>query len=113
MNFATLTFGRPMRRVQDIADYLAAVERRGVGLKIGCYVGHRAVRLFVMGDDAYQQEAAPDELMSMRVELWNVIQPGAMGFASSTASTHNGDHGRPVPSRLADLDEVRFLALTG
>ena len=28
---------------------------------------------------------------------------------SSTASTHNGDGGRPVPSRVADLDELRHL----
>ena len=32
-----------------------------------------------------------------------------MGFASSASPTHNGDGGRPVPSRVADLDELRAL----
>ncbi|HET6873264.1 MAG TPA: amidohydrolase family protein, partial [Acidimicrobiales bacterium] len=34
---------------------------------------------------------------------------GAMGFATSANPLHNGDKGRPVPSRVADLDEVRSL----
>ena len=34
---------------------------------------------------------------------------GAIGFATSASPTHNGDHGRPVPSRVADLDELRRL----
>jgi len=34
---------------------------------------------------------------------------GAAGFATSASPTHSGDRGRPVPSRVADLDEVRAL----
>jgi N-acyl-D-aspartate/D-glutamate deacylase len=34
---------------------------------------------------------------------------GAIGFATSASPTHNGDRGRPVPSRRADLDELRTL----
>ena len=34
------------------------------------------------------------------------LDAGAIGFASSWSPTHNGDHGRPVPSRVADLDEL-------
>jgi N-acyl-D-amino-acid deacylase len=34
---------------------------------------------------------------------------GAAGFASSASPTHNGDSGRPVPSRVADLAELRAL----
>jgi N-acyl-D-aspartate/D-glutamate deacylase len=37
------------------------------------------------------------------------MDAGAVGFASSSSPTHNGDHGRPVPSRLADLHELRIL----
>ena len=32
-----------------------------------------------------------------------------MGFATSSSATHNGDGGRPVPSRLADLAELEAL----
>jgi N-acyl-D-aspartate/D-glutamate deacylase len=34
---------------------------------------------------------------------------GAAGFASSFSPTHNGDSGRPVPSRVADAEELRAL----
>jgi N-acyl-D-aspartate/D-glutamate deacylase len=34
---------------------------------------------------------------------------GAAGFATSSSPTHSGAEGRPVPSRVADLDEVRAL----
>ncbi len=109
MSFDTLCAGVPWDEFRTFADYLDAVERRGVGLNYGCYVGHTAVRLFVMGDDAYERAAAPEELDAMQAEVRSAIQHGAIGFASSTASTHNGDRGRPVPSRVSDLDELRTL----
>jgi N-acyl-D-amino-acid deacylase len=34
---------------------------------------------------------------------------GAAGFATSSSPTHSGAEGRPVPSRVADLEEVRAL----
>jgi N-acyl-D-aspartate/D-glutamate deacylase len=37
------------------------------------------------------------------------IDAGAIGFATSASPTHNGDRGRPVPSRRADLDELWAL----
>ena len=37
------------------------------------------------------------------------MEAGAMGFATSSSGTHNGDAGRPVPSRRADLAELEAL----
>ena len=34
---------------------------------------------------------------------------GAIGLGTSTAEAHVGDGGLPVPSRLADLDELKAL----
>ena len=45
----------------------------------------------------------------MQAEVRDAMLSGAVGFASSTASTHNGDHGRPVPSRVSDLHELEHL----
>ena len=45
----------------------------------------------------------------MQRVIAEALDAGAAGFATSASPTHNGDRGRPVPSRIADLDEVRAL----
>ncbi len=109
MSFNTLSVGVPWDEFETFSDYLDAVERRGVGLNYGCYVGHTAVRLYVMGDEAYERPASDEELSAMREEVHESMRAGAMGFASSASPTHNGDGGRPVPSRVADRAELLTL----
>jgi N-acyl-D-amino-acid deacylase len=109
MSFDTLAAGVPWGSFETFPQYLDAVEGGGVSLNFGCYVGHTAVRLFVMGDDAYERPATAAEITSMQAVIAQSMAAGAMGFASSASPTHNGDGGRPVPSRVADLDELRAL----
>jgi N-acyl-D-amino-acid deacylase len=109
MSFDTLAAGVPWSEFETFPQYLDAVERRGVALNYGCYVGHTAVRLFVMGEAAYDRAATAQEIASMQAVVSESMAAGAMGFASSASPTHNGDGGRPVPSRVADLDELRAL----
>jgi N-acyl-D-amino-acid deacylase len=109
MSFDTLSVGVPWDEFESFPQYLDAVERRRPTLNFGCYVGHTAVRLFVMGDEAYERPATPGELVTMAGMVDEAMQAGAMGFASSWAPTHRGDQGRPVPSRVADLAEVAAL----
>ena len=109
MSFDTLAAGVPWDAFETFPQYLDAVEGRGVGLNYGCYVGHTAVRLFVMGPEAYERPATPAELAAMQHEVADAMAAGAIGFATSASPTHNGDAGRPVPSRVADLAEVEAL----
>ncbi len=109
MSFDTLMAGVPWREFETFPQYLAAVERRGVTLNYGCYIGHTAVRLFAMGPEAYERAATEDELAAMVGMVDDALAVGAMGFATSWSPTHNGDHGRPVPSRVADFDELAAL----
>jgi N-acyl-D-aspartate/D-glutamate deacylase len=109
MSFDTLMAGVPWDEFESFPEYLDAVERRGVALNYGCYVGHTAVRLFVMGPEAYERAATEDEIATMSATVGEALDAGAIGFASSWSPTHNGDHGRPVPSRVADLDELTAL----
>src|SRR5438045_1941788 len=60
----------------SFADYLDLLERRGVGLNFGCYVGHSAVRIFVMGDDAHERHATDDEITQMRAVVAESITAG-------------------------------------
>jgi len=109
MSFETLSVGVPWADFETFPQYLDAIERRGVGLNFGCYVGHTAVRLYVMGEDAYERPATDDELKQMQGVIAAAIDGGAIGFASSASPTHNGDSGRPVPSRVGDLAELTAL----
>ena len=109
MSFDTLSVGVPWDEFQTFPQYLDAVARRGTALNFSCYVGHTAVRMYVMGDDAYERAATPDEIARMQSVVAEAMAGGAIGFASSASPTHNGDSGRPVPSRVADLQELRAL----
>jgi len=109
MSFDTLSVGVPWDEFETFPQYLDAVARRGTALNFGCYVGHTAVRLYVMGEDAYERPATADEITRMQGVVAESMAGGAMGFASSASPTHNGDGGRPVPSRVGDLDELRAL----
>jgi N-acyl-D-aspartate/D-glutamate deacylase len=109
MSFDTLSAGVPWGSFETFPQYLDTVERQGVSLNYGCYVGHTAVRLYVMGEDAYERPASDDELAMMQAVVADAMAGGAAGFASSASPTHNGDSGRPVPSRVSDLAELRAL----
>ena len=62
-----------------------------------------------MGEAGYERAATDDEVRGMQRVIAEAMDAGAAGFATSASPTHNGDRGRPVPSRIADLDEVRAL----
>src|SRR4051812_9330182 len=109
MSLDTLTAGVPWDEFETFPQYLDAVRRRGTALNYGCYVGHTATRMYVMGEEAYERAATPAELDAMATVVAEAMDAGAIGFASSASPTHNGDMGRPVPSRVGDLAELRHL----
>jgi N-acyl-D-amino-acid deacylase len=90
-------------------EYLASVGRRGLGLNFTAYIGHTALRLFVMGDDAYERAATAEEIVDMQNLVREAIAAGAVGFATSLSPTHRGVGGKPVPSRFAERDELEAL----
>jgi N-acyl-D-aspartate/D-glutamate deacylase len=95
---------------ESFPQYLDAIERAGVAINVGALVGHTPVRLYVMGEEASEREATPEEVAAMRALVREAIEAGAVGFATSKAVTHVGHRGRPVPSRAAALPEIQSLA---
>jgi len=91
------------------AEYLDAVERQPKGINYAAYMGHSALRTYVMGQRAFEEQATTEDLQMMRDELANAIRAGAIGFTTSRTSNHQTPDGRPVASRLANWDEVRSL----
>jgi N-acyl-D-amino-acid deacylase len=94
---------------ETYGQYLDAVGRRGTAINFGGYVGHTPVRLYVMGDEAYQREATEDEIELMRRVVRASLIGGALGFSSDRGGFHLGDGGRPVPSIVATQAELEAL----
>ena len=94
---------------ETYADYLDAVARRRPGINFGGFVGHTAVRLYVMGAASYEREATPDELEAMKAVVANEIRGGALGFSTDRAGFILGHGGRPVPSVVATQAETEAL----
>ncbi len=90
-------------------EYLDAVERLPKGINYSAYIGHSALRTYVMGERAFSEEATPDDLRAMKREVRSAIQAGAAGFTTSRTRNHQTPDGQPVASRLATWDEVRQL----
>ncbi len=108
MNVDTLAAGIPWD-FSTFPEYLTSVARHGVGLNYLAYIGHTALRLFVMGDDAYERAATAEEVAQMQQVLREAMAAGAAGLATSFAPTHRGAGGKPVPSRLAERSEFEAL----
>ncbi|MCH7788565.1 MAG: amidohydrolase family protein [Acidobacteria bacterium] len=90
-------------------EYLDVIEERGTAVNVAAYVGHTPVRLAVMGEDATEREASPEEIAEMRSLVADAMAAGAIGFSTSQAAAHHGAGGKPVPSRFALFDEVDAL----
>ena len=110
MDGASLTEGI-VWEFQTYPEYMDLVRRRGTVLNYACYFGHSALRLYVMGDAAYERTATPDEIDRMCRLVVEAMDAGAAGFSTSFAYTHRGMDGKPVPSRFAARDEVEALFL--
>jgi N-acyl-D-aspartate/D-glutamate deacylase len=95
---------------ETFPEYLDAVERRGTALNVAVLLGHTPLRLYVMGEDATERPATAEETARMRALVREAIDAGAIGFATSKASTHIGYAGKPVPSRAAEYAEIEALA---
>jgi N-acyl-D-aspartate/D-glutamate deacylase len=90
-------------------EFLDTLEALPKGINYAGYVGHSAVRTFVMGEHAFERQATEDELRAMEREVRDALRAGAMGFTTSRSPSHETPDGRPVASRVAPWDEVRRL----
>jgi N-acyl-D-amino-acid deacylase len=97
---------------ETFPEYLDAVARRGTALNFPAYIGHSALRLYVMGDAAYERAATHEEIERMCDLVREGIAVGGAGFSTSFSYAHRGVDGKPVPSRFAEADEVEALFLS-
>jgi len=94
---------------ETFPSLLEVLDRR-LGINAAIYIGHSALRRYVMGDAASERDATPEERARMADHVREAMRAGAAGFSSSQAPTHVDQANRPVPSRCASFEEVAELA---
>jgi N-acyl-D-aspartate/D-glutamate deacylase len=96
---------------ETFPEYLATVERLPKAINYGMYIGHSALRMYVMGKRALSEKATEDDMLRMAASVQEALRAGAMGFSSSRASTHVTPDDTPVASRIAEWEEIdRIIA---
>ena len=94
---------------KTFAEFLDTVDGLPKGINYSGYMGHSALRTYVMGERAFEQAASEDDLRAMEAELRSGLRAGAIGFTTSRSPSHETPDRRPVASRMAKWDEVRRL----
>ena len=90
-------------------EYLNAVDALPKGINYAAYLGHSALRTYVMGERAFEEAANEVDLERMKGEISGAVRSGAIGFTTSRTFNHQTSDGKPVASRLATWEEVRQL----
>ena len=93
---------------ESFAEYLGVLERR-LGVNVVPYVGHTAIRRYVLGGEASERRATGGEIERMEVEVRRAMDAGAAGFSTALSPSAVGWYEEPIPSRLASDDEVERL----
>jgi len=95
---------------ETFPEYLDALQANGCAVNMAAMIGHTALRMYVMGEEATEREATAEEIATQRRLVTEALEAGALGFATSRANTHVGYEGRPVPSRVATPEEIIEIA---
>ena len=92
-------------------EYLDALERMPRAINVGAYVGHCALRTFVMGERGAQDEdPTEDETQQMADLMSEAMEAGALGFSTSRTAIHLTPDGNPIPGTFAKESELMAIA---
>ena len=80
-----------------------------LGINAATLVGHIAVRHYVMGEDAVERQATPEEVAKMKQLVREGMEAGAVGFSTNQNPRHIREDKKPVASRLASDEELGSL----
>jgi N-acyl-D-aspartate/D-glutamate deacylase len=94
---------------ETFPEFFDAVEELPKGINYAGYIGHSALRTYVMGERAFTEAASEDDLQLMCDQVREAVRVGAVGFSTSRTFNHITADDRPVASRLAEWDEVRAI----
>src|SRR5215813_14900391 len=96
-------------RWETFPEFLDVLDSLPKGINYSGYVGHCALRTYVMGQRAFTDEATEDEIKTMAHHVREAIKSGAFGFSSTRSINHMTSDDKPVASRLATWHEVETM----
>ena len=92
---------------ESYAEWRDALSDHRTAVNIAALIGHSNLRVYVMGDEAWERAATPEERDKLASVLRQCLDAGALGM--STSFVDQDRHGTPVPSRRADEAELMAL----
>ena len=95
---------------EDYGGYLDAIERLNPAINVAGMVGHCAVRFYVMGERAVEEQASDDERKQMADVVAHSIDRGAVGFSTNRYPPHKLPDGRSIPGTFAEVGELVEIA---
>jgi N-acyl-D-aspartate/D-glutamate deacylase len=96
---------------ESYPEYMDAVDKMPKGINYAGYIGHSALRTYVMGERAFEEEASEGDMEQMKAAVQEAVRAGAMGFSTSRSPSHLTSDDRFVASRIGSDEEVRDLVM--
>lgn len=94
---------------ESLPEYIRFVDATPKVLDVGVQVPHAALRAYVMGQRAHEQDASPDDIARMAQLTEEGLRAGALGFTTNRLLGHRSVHG-PIPGTFAHPEELFALA---
>ncbi len=96
---------------ETFPQYLDALDERRFDIDLAAQLPHSALRVYVMGQRAAEQEPpTAEDLQRMRALTTEAVQAGALGVSTSRNMLHRTKAGELAPSLFSEEDELRALA---
>ena len=90
---------------ESFGEYLDALESMPRTIDCGTQVPHAALRAYVSGEAAHEDDLDADQLQQMSDLVGQAVREGALGFSTSRTILHSSRHGL-IPGTTALPDEL-------
>jgi N-acyl-D-aspartate/D-glutamate deacylase len=91
---------------ETFPQYLDAAARRGSALNLAFLAPITPFRTYVIGENANERAATPEETRKIAALLDEAMQAGAWGITTTANRQHIGHGGKPLAARLASREEL-------
>lgn len=96
---------------ESFPQFMDALDATPHSLDYLLQIPHDPVRIAVMGERAFTQQAAgADDIGAMRTLVREALQAGAVGFSSGRSDNHRTSEGRETPAAEATAAELTGIA---